>query len=212
MISKRLAAILLILGPIITLIAAFTGPIGPDIDWGNTTAVLGALSQANTGMAKLSFLVLDIGLLMSVLGFRYFIVGMNTNEKVSNYSTIGGTLLIIGITIVLGEQFLYAAAAEAAAMAGGAGMGTAAAMWAGGQALGSGGTAVLMAGYALVGIAAFLSGAFNKILAILLVIVGIIGVAGPVSGNYTEPVIMIVPYVGGAILTIAIGIFTLRSK
>ena len=36
MISKRLAAILLILGPIITVIAAFTGPLGPEIDWGDT--------------------------------------------------------------------------------------------------------------------------------------------------------------------------------
>ena len=135
MISKRLAAILLILGPIITVIAAFTGPLGPEIDWGDTQAVLGGLAQANTDMAKISFLILDVGLLMSVIGFRYFIVGMNSNDRVSNYSSIGGMLLIIGISVVLGEQFLYGAAAEAAAMPGGAGMGTAAAMWAGGQAL-----------------------------------------------------------------------------
>ena len=127
MISKRLAAILLILGPIITVIAAFTGPIDPEI-FGDTQAVLGELAQANTDMAKISFLILDVGLLMSVIGFRYFVVGMNSNESVSNYSSIGGMLLIIGITVVLGEQFLYGAAAEAAAIPGGAGMGTAAAM------------------------------------------------------------------------------------
>ena len=212
MISKRLAAILLILGPIITVIAAFTGPLGPEIDWGDPQAVLGGLAQANTDMAKISFLILDVGLLMSVIGFRYFIVGMNSNDSVSNYSSIGGMLLIIGISVVLGEQFLYGAAAEAAAMPGGAGMGTAAAMWAGGQALGAGGTAVLFAGYALIGIAAFLSGAFNKILAILLAIAGIIGIAGPVSGNYTEVAIMIIPYLGGAIITLLIGILTLRSE
>ena len=54
MISKRLAAILLILGPIITVIAAFTGPIDPEI-FGDTQAVLGGLAQANTDMAKISF-------------------------------------------------------------------------------------------------------------------------------------------------------------
>ena len=120
MISKRLAAILLILGPIITVIAAFTGPLGPEIDWGDTQAVLGGLAQANTDMAKISFLILDVGLLMSVIGFRYFIVGMNSNDSVSNYSSIGGMLLIIGISVVLGEQFLYGAAAEAAAAGGAA--------------------------------------------------------------------------------------------
>ena len=197
MISKRLAAILLILGPIITVIAAFTGPIDPEI-FGDTQAVLGELAQANTDMAKISFLILDVGLLMSVIGFRYFVVGMNSNESVSNYSSIGGMLLIIGITVVLGELFLYGAAAEAAAIPGGAGMGTAAAMWAGGLALGAGGTAVLFAGYALIGIAAFLSGAFNKILAILLAIAGIIGVVGPVSGNYTEQYIICLLYTSDA--------------
>ena len=60
MISKRLAAILLILGPIITVIAAFTGPLGPDIDWGDTQAVLGGLAQANTDMAKISLSLIHI--------------------------------------------------------------------------------------------------------------------------------------------------------
>ena len=49
MISKRLAAILLILGPIITVIAAFTGPLGPEIDWGDSQAVLGGLAS-NTSL------------------------------------------------------------------------------------------------------------------------------------------------------------------
>jgi len=213
MISKSYAAILMIVGPILVLAMALSGPLGPQsgVSWGDTMAVLGELAQANTSWTQLNFLLLSIGLVMQVLGIRYFVNSMNSNDKVANYSVTGGMAIIIGIILVFGEGMMYGAAADAAAIAGGAGMATAASMWAGGQALGTGGSLMVFLGFALVGISAYLTNSFNKIIALLLVIVSIVGVILCISGNYTND-LMIIPYLGSTIALVILGILTLRSK
>lgn len=213
MISKKFASIMMIVGPILTLVMAFTGPISPNagVSWGDTQAVLGALAQANTDWAQLNFLFLSIGLVMQVLGIRYFVNSMNSNDSVANYSVTGGMAMMIGVTLVFGEGLLYGAASNAAAIAGGAGMGTAASMWAGGQALGAGGSIIMFLGFALVSISAYITNSFNKIIAILLTVVTIVGIILCLMGEYTND-LMIIPYLGSTIALIVLGILTLRSK
>lgn len=213
MISKKFASIMMIFGPVLTLVMAFTGPISPNsgVSWGDTQAVLGELAAANTDWAQINFLFLGIGIVMQVLGLRYFVNSMNSNESVVNYSVTGGMAMIIGVTLVFGEGLLYGAASNAAAIAGGAGMGTAASMWAGGQALGAGGSIMLFLGFALVGISAYITNSFNKIVALLLTVVSIIGIILCLIGEYTND-LMIIPYLGSTIAIIVLGILTLRSK
>lgn len=213
MISKKFASIMMIVGPVLTLVMAFTGPISPSsgVSWGDTQAVLGELAAANTDWAQINFLFLGIGIVMQVLGLRYFVNSMNSNESVVNYSVTGGMAMIIGAILVFGEGLLYGAASNAAAIAGGAGMGTAASMWAGGQALGAGGSIMLFLGFALVGISAYITNSFNKIVALLLTVVTIIGIILCLIGEYTND-LMIVPYLGSIIAIIVLGILTLRSK
>ncbi|MDC0252796.1 hypothetical protein OAK52_01375 [Chloroflexi bacterium] len=213
MISKKFASIMMIVGPILTLVMAFTGPISPSsgVSWGDTQAVLGELAAANTDWAQINFLFLSIGLVMQVLGIRYFVNSMNSNDSVVNYSVTGGMAMVIGVTLVFGEGLLYGASANAAAIAGGAGMGTAASMWAGGQALGAGGSILLFLGFALVGISAYITNSFNKIIAIFLTVVTIVGVILCLMGEYTND-LMIIPYLGSTIAIVVLGILTLRSK
>ncbi|NCG34904.1 MAG: hypothetical protein GWO78_02770 [Dehalococcoidales bacterium] len=213
MISKKFASIMMIVGPVLTLVMAFTGPISPNsgVSWGDTQAVLGELAAANTDWAQINFLFLGIGIVMQVLGLRYFVNSMNSNESVVNYSVTGGMAMIIGVTLVFGEGLLYGAASNAAAIAGGAGMGTAASMWAGGPALGAGGSIMLFLGFALVGISAYITNSFNKIVALLLTVVSIIGIILCLIGEYTND-LMIIPYLGSTIAIIVLGILTLRSK
>jgi hypothetical protein len=213
MISKKFASIMMIVGPVLTLVMAFTGPISPNsgVSWGDTQAVLGELAAANTDWAQINFLFLGIGIVMQVLGLRYFVNSMNSNESIVNYSVTGGMAMIIGVTLVFGEGLLYGAASNAAAIAGGAGMGTAASMWAGGQALGAGGSIMLFLGFALVGISAYITNSFNKIVALLLTVVSIIGIILCLIGEYTND-LMIIPYLGSTIAIIVLGILTLRSK
>ena len=213
MISKKFASIMMIVGPVLTLVMAFTGPISPTsgVSWGDTQAVLGELAAANTDWAQINFLFLSIGLVMQVLGLRYFVNSMNSNKSVVNYSVTGGMAMIIGVTLVFGEGLLYGAASNAAAIAGGAGMGTAASMWAGGQALGAGGSIMMFLGFALVGISAYITNSFNKIIALLLTVVTIVGIILCLMGEYTND-LMIIPYLGSTIAIIVLGILTLRSK
>ena len=213
MISKKFASIMMIVGPILTLVMAFTGPISPNsgVSWGDTQAILGELAAANTDWAQINFLFLSIGLVMQVLGIRYFVNSMNSNDSVVNYSVTGGMAMVIGVTLVFGEGLLYGASANAAAIAGGAGMGTAASMWAGGQALGAGGSILLFLGFALVGISAYITNSFNKIIAIFLTVVTIVGVILCLMGEYTND-LMIIPYLGSTIAIVVLGILTLRSK
>mgnify|MGYP006096609095 FL=1 len=213
MISKKFASIMMIVGPVLTLVMAFTGPISPTsgVSWGDTQAVLGELAAANTDWAQINFLFLSISFVMQVLGLRYFVNSMNSNKSVVNYSVTGGMAMIIGVTLVFGEGLLYGAASNAAAIAGGAGMGTAASMWAGGQALGTGGSIMLFLGFALVGISAYITNSFNKIVALLLTVVTIIGIILCLIGEYTND-LMIIPYLGSTIAIIVLGILTLRSK
>ena len=90
-------------------------------------------------------------------------------------------------------------------------MGTAASMWAGGQALGAGGSILLFLGFALVGISAYITNSFNKIIAIFLTVVTIVGVILCLMGEYTND-LMIIPYLGSTIAIVVLGILTLRSK
>tara|TARA_Y100001970_G_scaffold117039_1_gene145677 strand:+ start:3589 stop:4230 length:642 start_codon:yes stop_codon:yes gene_type:complete len=213
MISKKFASIMMIVGPILTLIMAFTGPLNPTsgVAFSDTQAVLGKLATSNTDWAQINFLLLSIGLIMQVLGIRYFVNSMNSNNSVVNYSLTGGMAMIMGVIVVFGEGLFYGAAANAAAIAGGAGMGAAASMWAGGQAFGAGGSILLFLGLALVSISAYVTNTFNKIIAILLAVVTIVGVILCLIGEYTND-LMIIPYLGTTIGIVALGILTLRSK
>ena len=48
---------MMIVGPILTLIMAFTGPLSPNagVSWSDTQAVLGLLATANTDWAQINF-------------------------------------------------------------------------------------------------------------------------------------------------------------
>ncbi len=107
MISKKFASIMMIFGPILTLIMAFTGPLNPTsgVAFSDTQAVLGKLATSNTDWAQINFLLLSIGLIMQVLGIRYFVNSMNSNNSVVNYSLTGGMAMIMGVTLVLVKDY-----------------------------------------------------------------------------------------------------------
>ena len=60
-------------------------------------------------------------------------------------------------------------------------------------------------------ISAYITNTFNKIIAILLAVVTIVGVIFCLIVEYTND-LMIIPYLGTTIGIVALGILTIRSK
>ena len=125
----------------------------------------------------------------------------------AHYMRVGLLLYVIGTTVVIGEGALNIGVAEAAS----AGNQTAAeALHAASGAIGSAGEATRLLGFALIGVSIFTQKNLHVALGALMVVIGLIGVGIAVSA-YTSP-LMGIPYIGGAILTLATGILVIRTK
>ena len=114
---------------------------------------------------------------------------------------------MIGTAAALGKSTLLIGTAEAGSANQQA---IAAALYNASQAIGAGAVATFMLGLTLIGVGIFAQKNLHQILATLIVLVGIIGTVGPLVGYSSN--LMLVPYLGSVVVTVATGILFLRSE
>ena len=204
--SRTLTGLLLIVGPIVLLagIIPVIASMG-DIDWGDASEMIPAAVE-NAGLLKAAFTVCTLGMLMAAAGFA----GLNhsmAGGSSAHYMRVGLLFYIIGATIAVGESALTIGLAEAAS---GGKQAAAEALYAASGAIGSAGEAIRFLGFALIGVSIFTQKNLHVSLGALMVVIGLIGV-GVAVGDYTSD-LMGIPFIGGAILTLATGVLVIRAK
>ena len=229
--SRTLTGLLLIIGPI-AMIVGFSGWIVVlgDTDFSDTKAIIPALGD-HVGGIKPFALVGTVGLLLALAG----IGGVkNSMDGGPGHSIAGlGFLLMVigmvgavaetGLTLGTGEASSTAAKAAAAAAAaagtdGAAGLAgdaatasaVATSLWAASQAVGAALSAVAFLGFGIVGCGILIQKNFHTVIGALMIVGGIIG-AIVACADYQSP-LMFIPYVAYPVLTLAMGVITVRSK
>jgi hypothetical protein len=186
--SRTLAGLLLISSPLLMVI--FWLVLGPD--------------GADVIAIKYSYGIGTLGLLFAVVGLSLIKDGMAGGPGF-HYAQVGVLLMVLGVGAGIVESALEIVSAEAASP-------EHTALFAGAaQGVGSLTTAISMLGLAVIGIAFLVQKNFHAILAALLTIVGIVGVATAAT-SYDNDDVMVVPYIGMMVLTLALGIVTIRRK
>ena len=204
--SRTLTGLLLMVGTIVMFVGFIPVLAGMgDVDWGDASEMIPAFAE-NSGVVKALIPVATLGMLMVAAGFA----GLNhsmAGGSSAHYMRVGLLFYVIGTTVVIGEGALSIGVAEAAS----AGNQTAAeALHAASGAIGSAGEAIRLLGFALIGVSIFTQKNLHVALGALMVVIGLIGVGVAVS-DYTSP-LMGIPFIGGAILTLATGILVIRTK
>ena len=205
--SRTSTGLLLIIGPIVTL-AAFISigvSLGFDVDWADPAEMIPAMSE-NSGLVQTLFPVATLGMLIATAGFSGLNHSMSGGSG-ADYMRIGLLFYIIGTTVVVGEGALSLATAEAAS---GGNQDVPAALLAASGALGSMGEAIHFLGFAIIGLGIYTQKNLHKVLSCLMVVIGLIGL-GTAIVDYTSD-IMLIGYLGMAILTIASGVLINRAK
>ena len=179
------------------------GPISYSGDWSDTPAVLAAIG-GNAEWGKYSFLAVSVGLLATGLGLLY----LKQTISDSTWINLGSIIIIISLPGIIAESALIGGAAQAASL-GQAGMGTAASLYGASQALGAASTAAFMFSLGIIGIGLYIKKSFNTVFTLLLAIVGIVGVILCLY-DY-DSILLIIPYLGTAILQIVLGILIIRG-
>ena len=204
--TRTLTGLLLIVGHIVMLGAFMSIAISVGTsDWGNASVVISAMGE-NAGFVKTLFPVAMLGMLMVAAGFAGLNHSMSGGSS-AHYMRVGLLLYVIGTTVVIGEGALNIEVAEAASAGKQA---VAESLFAASGAIGSAGEATRLLGFALIGVSIFTQKNLHVALGALMVVIGLIGVGVAVS-DYTSP-LMGIPYIGGAILTLATGILVIRTK
>ena len=204
--NSRTAGLLLIIGPIVTVVFAMLGPLGPisySGDWSDTPAVLAAIG-GNAEWGKYSFFLTSVGLVATALGVSY----IRQTISDSTWINLGVVIILLSIPGIIAESALLGGAGNAASQ-GQAGLGTAASLYGAGQAIGAASTAAFMFGMGIIGIGLYIKKSFNAVFTLLLTIVGIIGVILCLY-DYGS-ILMIIPYLGGSILEIVLGVLIIRG-
>ena len=204
--TRMLTGLLLIIGPIV-LLAGFIGfeaSGAAPTDWSDTAGTVAELGK-NPGLVKT---FMSIGIL-GMLGGAAGLAGLNhsmAGGSGAHYARLGLLLYVIGITIGLAEPALLIGIAGAAAD----GQAGAETLFTASQAIGAGAATIWYLGLSVIGISIFVQKNLHKILATLIVIVGVIGTV-VTRYDYTSDLIG-VPFLGSVVVTIATGALFLRSE
>ena len=206
--AGALAGWFLIIGPIVGMISGLLGPWNAIKDFSDTAAVLTVLGQ-NAEMVGIYGLIGVLGLTLIVAGFSRIRDTMIGGDG-ENYARLGFLLILMLVPTALVESGLNAAVADTAAMPNGAGMATAAALWAASQGVGTFGTVIPLLGMAIFGIGILVQKDYNVIIAIFLIASGLLGVIIPLAFGYDSQLMWTV-WIAITISSIATGIMTVRS-
>ena len=203
--TRMLTGLLLIIGPIV-LLAGYIGFIGSGAvaDWSNTAGTVDQLGK-NPGLVKTALSIVVLGMLGGAAG----LAGLNhsmAGGPGAHYARLGLLLYVIGITIGLAEYTLLIGVAETA----GDGQAGAETLFTAATAIGAGATTIWFLGLSVIGISIFVQKNLHTILAALIVIVGVIGVA--IAGSDYTSDLFIIPMLGSVVVTIATGALFLRSE
>ena len=217
---RTLTGLLLIIGPI-AMIVGFSGWIVlvGSVDFSDTAAVIQALGE-NASALKPFALVGTVGLLLALAG----IGGIKSSMEGGSGHSIAGLgflLMVIGLAGSVAETGFTLGSADAsskAAAAGAAGAAESAAsasavassLYAASQAAGATFTALAFLGYGIIGCGILIQKNFHTVIGVLIIVAGIVGVI--VSSVDYQSTLMFIPYVAYLILTLAMGVITVRSK
>jgi hypothetical protein len=186
--SRTLSSLLLISSPIVMIV--FWMLLGPD--------------GGDVISAKYAYGIGTLGGLFMVVGIS-LVKDEMAGGAGAHYAQMGVLLLVLGVGAGIVESALVIVSAEAASP-------EHAALFAGAaQGVGSLTTAVAMLGFAVVGIAFLVQKNVHVILSALVTIVGFVGVVGAAT-SYDNDNVMMVPYIGMMISSLALGIVRLRTK
>ena len=156
-------------------------------------------------------LVTSIGFILYAAG-RAGIRDTMSDGSGAKYIKLGVLFVIIGVASVLVESGLIAGAAGSAAAPGGRGMATAVALFTGAEGVGAIGSSVCFIGFALAGIAFLVQKNYHIIIGGLAALSGIFGAYAAATDYYNESNLMAIAFITWFVLTILIGILTVRSK
>jgi hypothetical protein len=186
--SRTLSGLLLISSPIIMIVFwLLLGPDGGDVI-----------------SAKYAYGIGTLGLLLMVVGLS-LVKDEMAGGAGAHYAQVGVLLLVLGMSAAIVESALEIVSVEAASP-------EHTALFAGAaEGVGSLTTAISMLGLAVVGIAFLVQKNVHVILSALVTIVGIVGVVGAAT-SYDNDNVMMVPYIGMMISSLALGIVRLRTK
>ena len=218
--SRALTGLLLIIGPI-AMIVGFAGWILclGSADWSDTKAVIQSLGENVNGIKPFA-MVGTLGLLLGVAGLGgikksmeggpgHSIAGLGFLLMVVG---IAGSVIETGLTLGSGEASSTAAKAAAAGAAESAASASAVAssLYAASQAVGASMTALAMLGFGVIGCGLLIQKNFHTVIGALIIVAGIMGLV-VASVDYSSQ-LMGIPYVAYAVLTLAMGIITVRSN
>ena len=218
--SRTLTGLLLIIGPI-AMIVGFAGWVllAGSVDFSDTKAVIQLLGENVSGIRPFALLG-TVGLLLALAGIGGI---KNSMEGGSGHSIAGlGFLLMViglagsvaetGLTLGTGEASSKAAQAAAAGAAESAASASAVAssLYAASQAVGAAFTTLAFLGYGIVGCGILIQKNFHTVIGALIIVAGIVGIIVG-SVDYQSP-LMFISYLAYMILTLAMGVITVRSN
>jgi len=207
--SRTMSGWLLIAAPVIAVGGSFLSPgASPEVDWSSTGNILSALGSDPT-MHGIAVMISAIGFVLYAFAVRGIRDSMSGGAG-ENCAKLGVFLVTMGVAGIVVESGLQAATAEAAALGGGHGTTSAAALLAGATGVGSLATAIAFLGVAFVGIAILAQKNFNIVLGILFAAVGAFGFGASVLDYYGN--MMVAAMVSWVVVTIGTGVLVVRSK
>ena len=201
---KLIGWILLVTAPL-SVICWFMTPVS-SADQADTMAMVMAAATDPDGM-KIWALLAMVLTLFYVTGFTRWAKHLES-EFLGPLASVGRLHMKVGVAIAAGEAVLMGVSAKAAA-AGAPMMATAAEYWGASIGFGSAGFGILFLGTAVISIIALIQKVGNTIILGGLAIVCLVGVYG-CAFDYSGD-IMIVPYLGSALLLAAHGATLLRD-
>lgn len=210
--SRTLSGLLLIVAPIIFVVGWFLSPtsrISPDVDWNSTGNVITELGRGDPTMHGIAVMLAALAFVLYAFALRGIRDSMSGGSG-ETYAKLGVFIVAIGVAGVVVESGLQAALAEAAALGGGHGITSAAALLAAATGIGTLATAMAFLGIGLFGIAILVQKNFSIILGILLAAVGAFGFYASVSDYYGD--MMIAAIVSWVVVTIGTGVLVVRSR
>ena len=202
---RSLTGIILVAAPLITFIGFFglLFPITGTPD--GSSKFLDSMGN-NTEIVLLGIVIGTLGLILTGAGLGLLHTMMG-NGLGSPYMQLGILFIILGTTMLIGEGALFVSSSSQASQARFA---DALSFFQISQALGSFGVSTCGVGFAIVGLALAIQKNLNTIIAYGFILIGLIGSIISLW-DYTSN-LMLIWYVGSALLALISGILILRSK
>ena len=175
--AKQMTGGMLALGPLVGFVFYMLSPLGitgglsSDPTTQETLMALGG----DSAWAGVSMLIASIGLLLwtaAMAAVRFSMAGGAGDQ----YVNVGLVSLVLGLALFCASNALIAGAADSAAIAQGAGMGAAAAMWGGSEAIGTFGGLFWGVGLLMFGYGWILQKNVQTVMAAIAVILGILAI------------------------------------